>query len=272
MRQILHISDIHFGPPHLPRVAEGVAALAAEGQPDLVVMAGDATQRAKPRQFRAARRWVDRLGAPVVEIPGNHDVPMYRFWERIFAPYRAYRRHYRSELRMTWSDDELGVVALNTAHGWTVDNGRLTSAELAWACRRLDELPPELCRVVVIHHPLIPPPRFPKREILRGARRAVERFAAAGVELVLGGHLHQAYAGTSDQYYPEHLPSMVVAHAGTATSDRGRGSERGRNTLNWVTVEEGWITVEHRLWRPADERFVTASSHRFRRPRKADLQ
>ena len=82
MRRILHISDVHFGPPHLPDVAAGVLRLVESRQPDLVALSGDLTQRAKPHQFREACSWVDRIGVPTVTVPGNHDVPLYRVWER----------------------------------------------------------------------------------------------------------------------------------------------------------------------------------------------
>ena len=265
MRSILHISDLHFGPPHRAEVAEGVLALAAERRPDLVVVSGDLTQRAKPRQFHQARRFVDRFEVPSVEIPGNHDVPMYRFWERFLDPYGAYRRHFNPELRGTLVDQELAIVAINTAHGWTIDNGRIRESTLDWVEARLDEQPPTRCRVLVAHHALVPAPRFGHQEVLVGARRAVRRLAAAGVELVLSGHKHQGWVALADEFHPFGLPPMVVAHAGTTTSSRGRGRERGRNSCNWVRVESDVITVTHLFWEPDRGRFAEESQHRFRR-------
>ncbi|HPK02011.1 MAG TPA: metallophosphoesterase, partial [Candidatus Sumerlaeota bacterium] len=43
----------------------------------VVVLSGDITQRARRAQFRAARTFVDRLAAPVLAIPGNHDLPLF---------------------------------------------------------------------------------------------------------------------------------------------------------------------------------------------------
>jgi 3',5'-cyclic AMP phosphodiesterase CpdA len=80
MRHLLHISDVHFGPPHRPELAEKVLEFADRRKPDAVVLSGDLTQRAKPEQFRQARRFVDRFPAPALVVPGNHDVPLYRFW------------------------------------------------------------------------------------------------------------------------------------------------------------------------------------------------
>jgi predicted MPP superfamily phosphohydrolase len=87
-----------------------VLALAAERRPHLVVVSGDLTQRARPEQFRAERAFVDSLPAPAIVVPGNHDVPLYRFWERIFDPFGAYRRHFAAELEPIFADEELLVV------------------------------------------------------------------------------------------------------------------------------------------------------------------
>ena len=126
MRQILHISDVHFGPYHQPEVAAGVLDLIERRRPDLVAVSGDLTQRAKPYQFVEAREFVDRIPVPTIAVPGNHDVPMYRFWERLLAPYGAYRKHFAQELEPVVRDDEMLVVGVNTAHNWTIKDGRIT--------------------------------------------------------------------------------------------------------------------------------------------------
>src|ERR1700728_3239791 len=111
-RTLLHCSDVHFGPKHLPAVTAGLLALIEARRPDLVVVSGDLTQRAKPAQFRAAREFVDRIPVLTLVVPGNHDVPMYRglFLERIFAPFQAYRRCFSADLEPILRDDEMLVV------------------------------------------------------------------------------------------------------------------------------------------------------------------
>src|SRR4030095_10141040 len=89
VRHLLHISDVHFGPPHRPELAEKGLAFVEEHRPAAVVLSGDLTQRAKPKQFQEARRFVDRLPAPTLVVPGNHDVPLYRLWERSVWALRA---------------------------------------------------------------------------------------------------------------------------------------------------------------------------------------
>ncbi len=265
MRQILHISDVHFGPPHRRQVSDGVHELARLRAPDLVVISGDLTQRARPEQFIEARAFVDRFAVPALTVPGNHDVPMYRFWERLLAPFGAYRKHFATELEPTFEDDELLVVGVNTAFNWTVKDGRVTPA----GRRRLESLlerpEPDRVKIVVAHHPMVPPPRFDTQRVLGGAHAVVDLLADSGVELVLSGHLHQAWVGSTEAYYPSGRRPVLLAHSGTSTSSRGRGCERRRNTCNWIRVSDREIEISHLAWDPGAGRFHPASRHLFPR-------
>ena len=265
LRQILHLSDIHLGPYHLPQVAAGVLDLIDRRHPDLVVISGDLTQRAKPGQFREARGFVDRIPVPTITVPGNHDVPMYRFWERLLAPFGAYRRHFSTELEPVVRDDEMLVAGVNTAHNWTIKDGRIRRRrlrELEWL---LADAPAGLARIVVAHHELIPAPRFDTQRVLGNAYEAVDVFARAGVDLVLSGHLHQAWVGLSESYYPAGRRPVLLVYAGTTTSSRGRGMEKGRNTCNWIRLGRDEVAISHLGWDPAVGYFVEASRHRFPR-------
>lgn len=255
MRHLLHISDVHFGPKHLPAVAAGLARLTGERRPDLVVLSGDQTQRAKPRQFRQAREWATALPAPVLSVPGNHDVPMYRFWERIAAPYGAYRKHFALELEPVWRDEELLVVGLNTAHGWTIKHGRLLERQLRWLRGVIEDSADAGFRVAVAHHPLAPAPDFHDQSVTRRARAACRELARLGVHLVLSGHLHVGFLHVLPA--PEGAPGAPIAllHAGTSASSRGRGWEAGRNTCNWIRVDADAVVVERLAWRAESETF-----------------
>ncbi len=275
VRQILHLSDVHFGPPHRGEVSDGVVELARRRSPDLVVISGDLTQRAKPGQFRQARAFVDRFEMPTLAVPGNHDVPMYRFWERLLEPFGAYREHFATELEPTFEDEEMLVVGVNTAFNWTVKEGRVTRAGLSRLRRLLNEASPGgasggratagRARIVVAHHPMVPAPRFDTQRVVGNAHAAVELLASSGVEMVLSGHLHQAWIGTTEAYYPSGGRPALLVHSGTSTSSRGRHSERRRNTCNWIRLEGGAIEISHLRWSPDAGRFREQSRHRYPR-------
>jgi 3',5'-cyclic AMP phosphodiesterase CpdA len=265
VRTIFHISDVHFGPPHLPRVSEGVLELIAAREPDVVVLSGDLTQRAKPQQFRAARAFVDRIPAPTLVVPGNHDVPLFRVWERVFAPFGAYRKHFSPELEPTYRDGELLIVGINTAFNWTWKDGRIRLSRLLEVAEVLEAAPDSLFKVVVAHHHLIPPPNFGTQRVLANAFEAIDLFSTCGVDLILSGHLHQAYIGNSEEFYPKGRPPVVILHSGTTTSSRGRAGEREKNTCNWIEVGPQTMTVSHYRWHPELDRFAEHSRHLYPR-------
>jgi len=264
---LLHVSDVHFGPKHLPAAAAAVTRLAAEARPDAVVVSGDLTQRAKPAQFRAARAWIDALGAPVVFTPGNHDVPLWRVWERLFAPFGAWRRWFAPELLREHVDDRLAIVAVNTAHAWTTKHGRVRVADAGAARARLERAPAGAVRVLVAHHPLAGGPELGDEPVSRGGKRLLAAAAAAGAELVLSGHLHRSFAIPAERELG--VAGPLVVHCGTTTSSRGRGEESGRNSLHWIEIDDHRIRIERRLFDPASERFATAATlERARPPRR----
>jgi 3',5'-cyclic AMP phosphodiesterase CpdA len=265
VRQICHISDVHFGPPHLEQLSQSVLELIAQNRPDLVVVSGDLTQRAKPEQFRQARRFVDRIEMPSLVVPGNHDVPLYRFWERFTRPLGAYRRHFATELEPIFEDDEMVVIGINTAHGLTFKNGRFTTQRLVEVTRVLEQVPAAKLKVIVAHHHLIQPPWFERQPVAVNAWEAMDLFTRHGVDLILSGHLHQSFIGNSEESYPKGRPPVVVLHSGTTTSNRGRASERDKNTCNWIRVDGDSLLVSNLRWEPSLGRFAEHSRHWYPR-------
>ena len=265
MAEILHISDLHFGPPFLRDRAEAVVDLARAAPPDVVVVSGDLTQRAKREQFEAAEEFLARFDAPVVVVPGNHDVPLYRVWERFLAPYRHYRDCIREELDSVTREAGMTIVALNSSRSFTFKNGRLEKEQLAFAARAFDDAPPDDVRVVVTHHHLAPPPDFARDRVMPKARRALRSFREQGVDLVLAGHMHRAYVGDSLDFFPgeDREEGIIVVQCGTTTSARGRGRERFNNSLNYLRAEDGELKVTHYLWRSRRDGFWPHSRHRF---------
>ena len=246
-------------------MSEGVLEFIERNRPDLVVLSGDLTQRAKPEQFRQAREFVDRIPVPTLTVPGNHDVPLYRVWERIFNPYGCYRKYFSEELEPVYRDDEMLVVGINTAFGWTIKDGRITLGRLLEVEQLLRATPEAVLKVVVAHHHLIPPPNFGTQRVLANAYEAIDLFSSAGVDLILSGHLHQAYIGNSEEFYPKGRPPVVILHSGTTTSNRGRGGERERNTCNWIQADGKSMVVSHYRWHHSLERFAEHSRHWYPR-------
>lgn len=263
---MLHVSDLHFGPPFLEDRGKAVHDVAAAVEPDLVVVSGDFTQRAKREQFRAAAAYVERFAAPVVATPGNHDVPLYRIHERIFRPYRHYLRHISPELDSVHRQEGLTVVSLNSSRQMTLNNGKLSSGQLDFAAAAFEATPEDHLKAVVTHHHLAPPPGLTThRDVMPGARRAMRRFTDMGVHLLLAGHMHRSYIGDSLDFFPgaPRDRGIVIVQCGTTTSERGRGRERYKNSLNVIRSDRREIFVTHYLWQQATGKFRAHSEHRF---------
>ncbi len=265
MPTLLHISDLHFGEPFLAEVAEAVVAHSQELGPDVVVVSGDLTQRARAAQFRQAAEYLRRFEPPVVVTPGNHDVPFYRIWERFLAPYRNYRRYISEELDSVTEVTGLRIVALNSSRRLTLTNGRIRRSQLDFASRAFEDADGSLVRIVVTHHHLAPPPGFQRGNVMPFARRALKRFTHLKTDLILAGHMHRSYIGSSLDFFPGDLGrrGIVIVQCGTTTSRRGRGVERERNTLNVIRVGDGTIRVAHHAWNKRLARFMPISEHLF---------
>ncbi len=273
MLTIVHGSDLHFGVPHDPGAAIAFREAILRLGPDLLVLSGDFTQRAKPAEFQAAREWMDSLpeGLPRVVTPGNHDVPLYRVAERLVAPFRNYREWIHPELDHVTRVPGATVVSLNSAAPRrAIVNGRLDPPQLDFA-RRAFAASGDDVRVVVVHHHLAPAPDYERDTPLPGAPRILEAFESMGVDLVLSGHLHRAYIGNSlDVYQGEDRDrGVVVVQSGTTTSRRGRARERAKQSFNVVRVAGDRMEVVHYMLFEAAEGFAPFSAHLFpRHPRR----
>jgi 3',5'-cyclic AMP phosphodiesterase CpdA len=266
---ILHASDLHFGRPYLPAVGDAFLRMAHEVTPDLVVLSGDFTQRAKVEEYRQAREYVGQLpNVPTVVTPGNHDVPLYRLFERIFSPFRNYRTYVSEDLDTVTRLEGAVVVSLSSAAPHhAVINGRITPEQVEWAARAFREAGPEQVRILVAHHHLAPAPDYEGDSQLPRAREILDAFEEMGVELVMGGHLHRSYIGNSLDVYPGRDPAhgIVIVQSGTTTSARGRARERAKNSFNIVRVAADHLEVTHFMYFEEHGGFAPFSMHAFPR-------
>ncbi len=243
--RIAHITDLHFGAEDPPVVAALLAEL-NDDPPDLVAISGDLTQGARIGEFEAARRFMDALRAPSLAVPGNHDISPYNLVERFTDPYRRWRRLVSPETAPRWQNGAVAVLGLNTARRGALrldwSTGRVTQVRLRRLVRQLDALPDGLVKVVVMHHPLLPPEGAPDTPVAGGARAALRMLASHHVTLVLAGHLHRGYARLASPGGP----SPLILQGATATSVRLRGEP---NAYNQVTIgADGHASVRVRIW------------------------
>jgi 3',5'-cyclic AMP phosphodiesterase CpdA len=259
MRRLAHISDLHFGSID-QRLVDALKSDLRKWQPDLVVVSGDLTQRARRSQFVAARAFLDALPCPSLVVPGNHDMaPLYDPLARLVAPFGYFQRYITNELGSRYQDDEILVLGLNTADPMRIKEGSVGRSQLV---RVLEDSArnPHHFRVLVSHHPVIVPagPAVPVR--VRGEIDLHAALDAAGIHLALAGHLHESFDAPKGARVGAD-ESVLVVQASTATSTRVRG--RHPNGYNAITIDAPQVTVEVRVW--LNGAFVQERSSRYAR-------
>lgn len=253
----MHLSDLHFG-RIAPSLLLPLRQSIEQTRPDLVVVSGDLTQRARPAQFQEARAFLDTLPGTKLVVPGNHDVPLYDLYQRFFHPLGRYRAHFSRFVEPEYVDDEIAVLGVNTARSAVVKGGRINERQLARLHARLCALDAGVTKIVVTHHPFDLPARYAARHLVGRAAMAMAHFARCGADVFLAGHLHASHAGDTTLRYRIAGFAALVVQAGTATSTRGRGEA---NAFNVLRVAPGTVTVEQHLW--DNEKFVLHRQGRF---------
>ena len=230
LRALLHISDVHFGPPHLAeRAARRCSRSSRDRRPTWSSSRAISRSAPSPEQFREARRFVDTIPVPDPRrCRATTTCRMYRVWERVFdrrsAPTAGivqpelepvYRRRRAADRR---HQHRVQLDAQGGAHQ--------ARAPARGAGRCSTQAPGDRCsRWSVAHHHLIPPPE------LRDAS-GCSPIAYEAIDLFshrrrrpdpLGPPppgLHRQLRGVLPQ--GSRRP-VVILHSGTTTSNRGRG-------------------------------------------------
>ena len=241
-----------------------LAAVTA-ARPNLVVVSGDFTQRARVQEFKDAARFVAALPGPRLLVPGNHDVPLYDLMRRWLMPLRRYQRYITEDLAPFYADEEIAVLGVNTARSLTFKNGRINRAQLAAVTEPLATFGPGVTRIVVTHHPFdAPHPMGPDAKPMHGlvgrAQMAIGGFQQSRVDMILSGHLHISHIGRTAQRYSLPGRSALLIQAGTATSTRKRGEV---NAFNVVRIARPEATVACMIWDGETAGFRQASVERF---------
>ncbi|MEO6018544.1 MAG: metallophosphoesterase, partial [Polaromonas sp.] len=236
MRRLLHISDPHFGTVQ-PPVMEALVALAHEQRPDVLVLSGDITQRARTEQFEQARAFCDRLDiACVLTLPGNHDIPLFNLYQRLFRPYSRYLRAFGPSLEGSLQTPWLQVISAKTTRRWRHTNGEISAAQIARVVEQLAQARPSQVRVVVVHQPVYVTRPQDEHDRLRGWEPAVRAWSAAGADIVMGGHIHLPYVCELSGELAGLERRLWCVQAGTALSSRVRWE--APNSVNLLHCSE----------------------------------
>jgi 3',5'-cyclic AMP phosphodiesterase CpdA len=259
MRTVVHLSDLHFGRVDntlLAPLRERIRAL----EPHLVVVSGDLTQRAKPGQFREAKAFLETLPQPQLVVPGNHDVPLFNVFQRVFTPLSKYKRIVSRDLSPEFIDDEIAVVGVNTTRSFVWKDGSINSRQVEHVKQRICGLDERIVKIVVTHHPFDVPDDHNDAEIVDKAERAIQAFAECGADLLLSGHLHKTSTKSSNERYKTAGHAALIVQAGTATSTRERGET---NSFNCLRLTSDDVVIERWQWNSHSLVFELGPTERY---------
>lgn len=247
MTRLVHLSDLHFG-AHDEDLVEAVAMKADQLKPDLIVISGDFTQRARTEQFKEACHFLEQLrdkGHEVLGVPGNHDVPLYDVLRRFLSPLTRYRRYIDETLCPFIELHGVTVLGVNTARSLTFKDGRISKDQVEFIRDSFARSDPEAMRVLVTHHPLFAVPVGEAVERAVGRHElALDAIEEAGVDLLLAGHAHHASVLNASDLVTRAGGALVI-QAGTATSTRVREQNQ---SFNVIDINDGSVTLTVECW------------------------
>lgn len=258
-RRVIQLSDLHFGRTD-PAVIKAVRNATNALDPDLVVISGDLTQRAKKSEFLEAKYFLDCLTAPKLVVPGNHDVPLFNVWKRLFKGLKSYQKIITEDLSPVFEDEEIFVVGVNTARSLIWKSGRINEDQIA-ETRELLLGSTAPIKLVVSHHPFDLPNDFKDGKLVGRSKLAMKAFASCNVDMYLAGHFHlTSFSLISERFKAEGRSSLIV-QAGTV-STRAKKEANSFNTLNF---DSNQVTIEHYIWDKPARAFTISKTERFKR-------
>lgn len=258
MSKLLHLSDLHFGKDR-PDLLEPLLSSINDHRPDLVAISGDFTQRARDHQFEQAHAFINRINAPVLGVPGNHDVLLDRPFQRFFMPWRGYNKWISQDLTPRYENEDMVVIGVNSVNRFAWQTGKLTAGRIDPACAAMSETAAHKAQVLVVHHPLEHPAETRKKPI-PGAKAALDKLLSCGADMILSGHLHTWHAGNFT--VKAGGSTAVQLHAGTSLSSRVRGEP---NDYNLINISLDHIEIERLSYDEDARLFKTTEARKFNR-------
>jgi 3',5'-cyclic AMP phosphodiesterase CpdA len=249
--RILHVSDLHFGARDDPILERGLAALIESVDPELVIASGDLTNRGRREEHERAAGFLNRLGPPVLAIPGNHDIP-YTFPARFTSTWAEFERVWQ-----TTEPEYIGagahVVGLNSVRPWRHQSGGVSDAQLERATSKLHEAADEKLRVVVLHHQMVGAPWRTRKKPVARRTHVLATLVDSGAELIVGGHIHQATVSERHEFevITGDASGVVVSIAPGLGQPRPKRLGEARGCVVY-RADERTLTVDTYIWRNDD--------------------
>lgn len=257
MQKIIHISDIHFGKED-EGIVNALSTKINEIEPEIIVVSGDLTQRAKHQEYQKAKYFLNKLDFPQVVIPGNHDIPLYNLFERIINPFRKFNQYFPNFRR--YENDELSIVGLNSVRNLRWKSGKLTIDHIENNAAELKKKDKAKLNIVVMHHNLLLLPSSKESEKNFRTKLIQKWIYDNKIDLILFGHDHKSMIKPI-LFNDDNIFDFILIQAGSATSTRRRGST---NNFNLITFDNSVIQISVQTY--IENKFETSLEYKYIKP------
>ena len=236
--RIIHISDLHFG-IHLPKIIEAFYDDLELLQPEVIIISGDLTQRAKPEQYQQVSSFLQNLKAPFLVVPGNHDIPFDNLISRFIYPFKRYTTHVYSELEANYSNEKVNILGVNTASPRKIKDGILNKKTLTRIREHFSSSSAQL-NILFFHHNL---KYFSgMHQPLKHAEEFLNYLKESPIHMVCTGHLHYANLELITKKTGD---SCALLHAGSLSCPR---TKDGKNSFYSITIEQLNCSIDWRVF------------------------
>ncbi len=242
MKVLIQISDLHFG-TEIENLVEYLVQDINKISPALIMVSGDLTQRAFKHEYLKVKDFLNKLNYPKIIVPGNHDIPLINIFKRFFDPISDYQKYITQDMYPFYKDDEIAVLGFNSARSFTIKDGKISDEQIYYIENVMSDIEDTVFKIIVTHHPFIPAPDKEPYELIGRGKEALKVFQECGVNLIVGGHLHNSFNYDIKRYYNWLDRSIIYAQAGTAVSSRNK---RGANAYNIITVKGNELYISIR--------------------------
>lgn len=256
--KIAHLSDLHIGARISEAKLESLRTdLLSQGL-DLVIIAGDITDRGRTHEFRRADNFLQSLGLPFISVPGNREISFTAVLEWMVPPLAMsrYARFFGNKDRILYRSDEHKVVffGLNSVHALPSWPGRIPRESRYWLKAQADGFPGYF-KGLFLHHPVLPVIRSSSfwAHSLSDAGEVLKICTETGISLILQGHKHRS--SVMEISFPEHDARVVVSSCGAPLMPYWD------STYNRIDISSDSIVVQPREF--IEGRFVAKGSYRF---------
>jgi len=237
MTTIFHLSDLHFGPKFNAHLSELILQDARAAKPDLTILSGDFTMRARVEEYEQARAYIEKLPKPIFAIPGNHDQPLVMefgaLWERATTPWARYKKYIHATVDSSFQGADIFVVGVNS-NNRIIPGGIWSSSQRKFIEQEFSRAPQAACKIFVTHHHLDWGGKYRPFGTWFPAAQ-LNWLKRMGVELILNGHTHVPL-------YLQTAQGIVIAQAGTSMSGRVRHGYG--NAYNRIVIDAQTLTIQ----------------------------